>query len=59
MVTYYTTDTMQLDLLMVKMDEVGIAYTTVKVDSPSKVCLVVDGVPLDYERALKWVLERK
>ena len=50
---------MRLDLLMVKMDEVGIAYTTVKVDSPSKVCLVVDGVPLDYERALKWVLERK
>lgn len=49
---------MQLDFLEYKMDELGIAYEIVKTHKDNPIKLIVDGVPLDYERALKWIIER-
>ena len=58
MVTYYTDDNLQMDKLTYLMDLKGIAYT---VEIKAKLYpfkLLVDGVPLDYDRAYKWIMER-
>lgn len=58
MVTYYTDDNMQRSILSYLLDKKDVAYTVeIKPkDYPFK--LLVDGVPLDYDRAYKWIMER-
>lgn len=58
MVIYYANDNLQLDMLIFLMDLKGVAYTVEIKDKNYPFKLLVDGVPLDYERAYKWIMER-
>ena len=57
MITYYADDLIQLDYLQYLMDKYGIAYNTEL--KTGNTVLNVDGVPLDYDRALKWIESRR
>lgn len=57
MVTLITPNPLQIDLLQYQMDLAGIAYKVVPAQD-EETWLIVDGVPLDYDHALKWVAER-
>lgn len=57
MVILYSPNPMQIDLLSYRMDLVGVAYE-IKQSETNEYTLVVDGVPLDFERALKWIESR-
>ena len=58
MVIYYTDDNMRQSILSYLLDKKDVAYTVeIKPkDYPFK--LLVDGVPLDFERAIDWVMSR-
>lgn len=58
MVILVTPNPLQVDLLQYRMDIAGIAYKVVPA-SDDETWLLVDGVPLDYDHALRWVKERK
>ena len=57
MVKLVTPNPMQIDLLQYKMELAGIAFKVVPAQD-EETWLIVDGVPLDYNHALKWVEER-
>ena len=54
MITYYTTNIDQLDFLRYTLDILDIPYVLKESDTDSDY-LVIDGIPLDYIRALKWI----
>lgn len=58
MVIYYANDNLQADMLTYLMDLKDVAYTVEIKDEKYPFKLLVDGVPLDYERAYKWIMER-
>lgn len=57
MVKLVTPNPRQIDLLQYRMDLAGIAYVVVPAQD-NETWLIVDGVPLDYDHALKWIAER-
>ena len=57
MVKIFTNDTGQIDFLTYLLDAIEVEYK-IEPKSSKTVCMSVDGVPLDYERAIKWALER-
>ena len=58
MVTLYTPEPLQIDMLQHLMDRNGVVYN-IKESATVDTFLVVNGVPLDYERALKWIIEKE
>lgn len=59
MVTYFTQDPMQVDFVQYLLDKNDVPYETVRTDEQPHFVLVVDGVPLDYGYAVKWILEKE
>ena len=57
MIILYTSDTIQVDLLQWALDQQNIKYET-KESIDDITYLEVNGVPLDFPRAMKWIESR-